>query len=76
MQISSNNYRHSTTNNFEKLLTKEDNKNIVIIMASILINIYMYIRPNRFLENNMSEIVYGTDGKILKELFIVFWRDW
>lgn len=72
VRISSNNYRHQTNNNFEKLLAKEDNENTAIIIAPILINIHIHIRLTGFLEDGMPKIVYGTDGKIQDRLIIVF----
>lgn len=72
MGIFSDTYKYQTTNNFEKLLAKEDNKNTTIITALILISICMYIGSLRFLEDGVPKVVYGTDGKIQEELVILF----
>ena len=72
MRISFDNYKHQTNNNFEKLLIEEDNKNTTIIITPILISICMHIRPTGFLEDDMPEMVYGTDGRIQEGLVIVF----
>lgn len=64
MGVFSNSYRYQTINNFKKLLDKKDIKNTSIIIILILINISMYIRPIKFLENNAPKIVYDINKKI------------
>lgn len=72
MGIFLDNYRHQTTNDFEKLFVKEDNKNTAIITTPILISISIHIKPTGFLENGVPEVVYGIDGKIQERLVIIF----
>lgn len=71
VEVSSNSYRHQTTNNFEKLLEEEGVESISTIMISILISICMHIGPTGFLEDSASEVVFGIDGKIQGRLVIV-----
>lgn len=71
MGISSDSYRHQTTNDFERLLDKEGAENTSTITTPILINIYMHIGPTGFLEDGAPEVVFGTDRKIREGLVIV-----
>ena len=75
VKIFFNNYRHQTTNYFEKLLTKEDHENTPLITAPILINIHIHIRPTGFLEDGILKVVYSIDGRIEEGLVIIFRKD-
>ncbi len=60
--VPSNNYRHQTTKNFEKLLDLEGIENTLIINAPIFLVLHIHIEPTRFLEDGTLHAKFDTDG--------------
>lgn len=67
MSVTSNGYKHHTTNNF-KMLLKEKNgsENISMITILILIKIEIYIRLIGFLDNGVPDVMFNPNEKIQK----------
>lgn len=57
-------YQHQTTNNFEKLLEQEDEKNTSKVTTPIFLTIGMHIRPTRLLEVISPNIKYDSEGRL------------
>ena len=62
-------YKQYTINNFENLLKKKDGlKNTSVITTPILVRIEIFIRSTRFLDKNISYIIFSLDKKIQENL--------
>ena len=65
ISIASNNYKHHTTNDFEKLLKeKNGSKNTSVITTLILVKIGIHIGSTSFLEDGMLNVVFSPNRKI------------
>lgn len=72
MGVAFNGYKHYTTNNFEKLLKeKNGSKNISVIITPILVKIEMHIGSTEFLDNGVSNVIFGPDKRIQKGVILL-----
>ena len=68
--VASDDYKHHTTNDFEKLLKKKDSsENTSVITTPILLRIGMHIGSTGFLDNGAPDIVFSPDGRIQEGSF-------
>lgn len=65
--VPSNTYRHQTTNDFEKLLDLENNKNTSIIITPIFLVFYIYIGLTTFLEDSAPNTEFDIDKRFCPE---------
>lgn len=72
IRVFSNNCRHYTTNNFERLIEEKKSLKIIsIIMTPIFKKIDIYIGLTGFLETIVPEVMFDTNGRILEGLVII-----
>lgn len=70
--LSSNSYRHYTTNNIKRLIEEQKVLGITYIITTLILTIIdIYTRLTGYLETGALEVVFDTDGKILEQLVIV-----
>ena len=63
--VASDDYKHHTTNDFEKLLKeKDDSENTSVITTPILLRIGIHIESTGFLDDGAPDIMFSPDGKI------------
>ena len=73
--MSSDYYRHQTTNNFEKLLEQEDAENTSKIATPILLTIGMHIGSTSLLEVGSPNAKYDSDERLCKGYTSADWGD-
>lgn len=66
--ILSNSFQHQITDNFNKLIKQDGNKNTVKIATPILLVIKMHIGPTRLLEDGAIIVNYDSGCETLSKV--------
>ncbi len=73
--MSSDSYRHQTTNNFEKLLDLKDAENTSMITAPIFQILRMHIGPTRLLEDSAPNTEFSANRRFRTRSTGLNWYD-